>query len=182
MKALRMKNCEYLRRKVRNVIVCLGGTDRFGIGKGMVNVFDQVFQNIQITLITSQYAKKTYTSLHNNIAFMPMTVEIEKYLMKADMVITGGGLLKYESAYCCIPNAAISQTIEQDIETHSFVKEGLTYDLGMVKNFDKDNIVEKMTDFCSTSVREKIYFNAKQKFVTGSSRNLAKEIIQLNKR
>ena len=104
---------------------------------------------------------------------------MEKYLEKTDVVITGGGLTKYECAYSCIPNASLTQTVEQDEEVQTFANAGLTYYLGMAVNLDlkKDKVVKKLKEFISLNVRRSLFENGKNKFTTESTQTLVQAIL-----
>ena len=63
-------------------------------------------------------------------------VDVESLYAQADLIITGGGLVKYESAYCAIPNASLSQTELQGEDTRVLAAQDLTLDLGSWSAFD----------------------------------------------
>ena len=178
LKIIRLKNELVLKEEISNVLVFIGGNDRFNLGTEVVRVLDQIFSNLHINLITTQISEtKNIKSLNNHISYSPMTIEIEEQLKEADVVITGGGLFKYECAYCCLPNASLSQTIEQYNETKSFAAEGVTYNLGMAKDFDDLKLAKMLREFCSLQTRQKIHKNTKKKFITNSNENLVYPII-----
>lgn len=73
--------------------------------------------------------------------------DIEKLYAEADLIVTGGGLVKYESAYCGIPNVALSQTALQDQDTKILAARNLTYDLGMAEGFDVAKVAAQLARF-----------------------------------
>jgi spore coat polysaccharide biosynthesis predicted glycosyltransferase SpsG len=77
--------------------------------------------------------------------------DIEKLYAEADLIVTGGGLVKYESAYCAIPNVALSQTALQDQDTKILAARHLTHDLGMANGFDVARVAAQLAKFAGNS-------------------------------
>ena len=50
---------------------------------------------------------------------------------------------------------------EQYKETKSFAAEGVTYNLGMAKDFDDLKLAKMLREFCSLQTRQKIHKNTK---------------------
>jgi len=179
-KLLRLRNMNQFKDRVDKVLVFLGAADKHNTSFKMVNLLDKVLNNATISLITFQDQIQLHKSNYNNeIEYLPLSPDMGKYLEKTDVVITGGGLTKYECAYSCIPNASLTQTVEQDEEVQTFAKAGLTYYLGMAVNLDlqKDKVVKKLKDFFSLNVRRSIFENGKNKFTTESTQTLVQAIL-----
>ena len=179
-KLLRVKNMSQFKDRVDKVLVFLGAADKHNTSFKMVKLLDKVLNNATISLITVQDQIQLHNSKNNNeIEYLPLSSDMGKYLEKADVVITGGGLTKYECAYSCIPNASLTQTVEQDEEVQTFAKAGLTYYLGMAVNLDsqKDKVVKKIKEFISLNVRWSLYGNGKNKFTTESTQTLVQAIL-----
>ena len=65
----------------------------------------------------------------------PARPDIETLYARADLLVTGGGLVKYESAYCAIPSVSLSRTALQHQDTRELAARGLTLDLGTAADF-----------------------------------------------
>ena len=180
LRDLRMRNLSRFSDEMRNILVFIGGVDQDRAGEAVVRVLDDFFKGLQITLITNQVNQMEYESQHNEIKTITMSYDIDKYFNEANLIITGGGLTKYECAYCCVPNAAISQNDGQAIDTTILAKEGLTYDLGMAKDIEKDKegFTNRIKNLCSPKVRREIYEKTKEKFKTESTRNLVLAVLE----
>lgn len=77
--------------------------------------------------------------------------DIEKLYAEADLIVTGGGLVKYESAYCGIPNVALSQTALQDQDTKILAARHLTLDLGRASHFDVGDVAARLARFAGSA-------------------------------
>ena len=73
----------------------------------------KTYKNINVIHLTnhlSSFKHKRYKTINLN-------PDIEKHFETADIIINGGGLIKYEAAFCGIPSATLSTTIEQHEDT-----------------------------------------------------------------
>ena len=73
--------------------------------------------------------------------------DIEKLYAEADLIVTGGGLVKYESAYCGIPNVALPQTALQNQDTKILTARNLSFDLGMANRINVDAVAKRLASF-----------------------------------
>ncbi len=80
----------------------------------------------------------------NNFQMEKFTSNIEEVYKKVDLVISGGGLVKYESAFCSIPNFSLAVTKEQDDETTLFELNDLTYSIGNLYNFNIKHTIKRL--------------------------------------
>jgi spore coat polysaccharide biosynthesis predicted glycosyltransferase SpsG len=74
---------------------------------------------------------------------------VEDLYRDADFVVCGGGLVKYESAYCGVPNACVSQTGLQAEDTRRMAARGLTLDLGDADAFDPTGAGARLRAFAT---------------------------------
>lgn len=108
------------------------------------------------------------------------TPEMEKLYARADLVITGGGLAKYESAYCGIPNAALSQTALQHQDTRLLARRGLTLDLGMAAAFDHARVAGRLAGLARSAAALRAQRRAfRAQFDTDSGPRLAARLLAL---
>jgi spore coat polysaccharide biosynthesis predicted glycosyltransferase SpsG len=144
LKAIRVANLARSVRAIKNVLVFFSGRDT------KPNVLQMV---IEMTRIALPDAGISYIDSGSpiygpdSIRQVPFRPDIENLYSAADLIVTGGGLVKYESAYCDIPNVALSQTDLQDQDTKILAARNLTYDLGMVKDFDLPVASERLKRF-----------------------------------
>lgn len=115
-----------LNPEVENVLICMGGSDLHRAGPVLAGSAAQVFPAANIRLLTAEAS--AYSS--ERVEVLPLQAEVLPFLEQCDVLITGGGRLKYEACYLGIPNATLSQTQEQHEDTRIMADSGLTLDLG----------------------------------------------------
>ena len=128
---IRERNLTRERSTPRRLLVCLGGSDHHGVLPQLLQVLDGHFEDVDMTCLTN--APPVFRAKRNHLAFRPISNNIEAELAAADMVISGGGLLKYESAFCAIPNACLHQTDAQATESRQVIAQQLCVDLGLAE-------------------------------------------------
>ena len=182
LRDIRAKNIHTEKVEVQNIFIFIGGGDETNAGQKLVHIVDEIVSNKQIFLVDKNtFHQHTQQLAKNRVTYLPLISEIEKYYSNADIFITGGGLSKYEVAYCCIPNAAISQNEGQVVDTQIFAKENLTYDLGLVELLDSNPELVKFSiqEFLKKQTLKTIRRSAVEKFETSSSLELAKRLLKV---
>ncbi|OUR64361.1 hypothetical protein A9Q79_07980 [Methylophaga sp. 42_25_T18] len=182
LRDIREKNIHTEKLELQNIFIFIGGGDETNAGKKLVRIVDETVSNKQIFLVDKNTSRQHTQQLsRNSVTYLPLISEIEKYYSNADIFITGGGLSKYEVAYCCIPNAAISQNEGQAVDTQIFAKENLTYDMGLVELLDSNPELVKSSiqEFLKKQTLERIRRNAVEKFETSSTLKLAKQLLKV---
>ena len=162
---------------VKSVLFFGTGTNKnTKIFKDLPSILINKFPDIKIMHITNDpllIQSKSYTpkSLNNSI---------EEYFRQADAIVNGGGLIKYEAAFCGIPSATLSTTIEQHEDTKILAQKGLLYDLGCQHNYKKEEVEKRMVDFIMNS---NIRFDQNKKglkfFMPNSINNLIQKINEI---
>lgn len=112
-------------RETSNVLIAIGGHDRLSIGPHIADILS-LNKQYGVTLLGA------YSSLTNIKRYQHIirTQDMASLYEKADLVVSGGGLIKYESAYCGVPNIVVAQTPEQYAETLAFQNANLCYAVG----------------------------------------------------
>lgn len=108
-----------------NLLIAIGGHDRLSMGPYIADLF----------LLDNKYAVTLlgpYSSVKSNkkLLHFNRSNDMPSLYKKADLVVSGGGLIKYESAYCGIPNIVVAQTPEQFSETIEFEAVNLCHAVG----------------------------------------------------
>lgn len=181
---LREKNSRQFDHKITNVLLFFSGlSDLSAIGLQILKILDKQCKGLEINFITSSTTallESTKLLLNNKINLINPTYAIEELYSAANLVISGGGLTKYESAYCCIPCAVISINEGQHQETLNFEAAGLTYELSFFSTFNEQNFKIKLMQFMNDNLlRKQLYDNCVLKFNTHSSEKLADTILNL---
>ncbi len=120
--------------KVGNILVFIGGNDKDDIGLKVSKQLAVIFPAAIINFV-SRLKINTRVAEFSNIKIHCVQPTLDELLFNADVVVSGGGLLKYESIYCAIPNYAINQTHEQEMDTNILDDQNLTVNLGMSDNY-----------------------------------------------
>lgn len=174
-KKIRKMNLKRFREKTGNILLYISGiklNDKFSAN--IVNSASKVFHDSNITLVSQGNLKRLKDK--KNVKICEPIDDIEKLFVKSDAIICGGGMTKYEAAYCCIPNATVAINNEQYAETQEFKKKNLTFDLGFITD-SKDHLEQKLLDFKkSVETRKIIYENSRKYFGTDSAESLVRSI------
>ena len=94
-----------INKKLKKILVCLGGSS-YNLGnKALINYFKDT--SYMVTVIVGNEINKKNISQNNNINLIQNVKNISKLIWDADLVISGGGYLKIETAYLHTPMLVI---------------------------------------------------------------------------
>jgi spore coat polysaccharide biosynthesis predicted glycosyltransferase SpsG len=144
LRALRERNLALpIEHGIRRVLVFLSG------GHMGENLLPAVLGALDLPATEVTYLAPTAlaASRWQNASHVALTPDIESVYAQTDFVICGGGLTKYESAYCAIPNACLSLTTLQQADTQAMAAQNLTLDLGMAGDLDPRRLRRQIADF-----------------------------------
>ncbi|OUR83158.1 hypothetical protein A9Q82_03650 [Cycloclasticus sp. 46_120_T64] len=147
------------KRKVRvdveNILICLGGYDKYQVSgcllESVIRVFDQAFVLVllsdqdEISVLMSKYKNNT------NVKVEQPCSDVGSIMGDMDLLVSGGGMLKYEAGYCGIPNAALSQTQEQHQDSLVLQEHGVLLDLGLAGDFIAPQVEKELLAFSRQS-------------------------------
>ncbi|MBU2892942.1 hypothetical protein KO495_06340 [Colwellia sp. D2M02] len=181
--AIRQQNEQTPKSDINSIYIFIGGYDQSGAGIKLIGLLDSFLSNKQLFLVDKNCTLQRTTALeHNTLTYLPLNSTIENYYQDADFFITGGGLSKYEVAFCGIANAAISQNEGQAVDTKILANEGLTHDLGLTEqllnNTDIETVGAKLKKIISVAENQLLYQRSKALFKTNSTYELATHIIR----
>jgi spore coat polysaccharide biosynthesis predicted glycosyltransferase SpsG len=126
----------------RQVLVFIGGNDRSGVGPQLARAVSEAFGAARVVLV--QAAALAQPS--ERIQQLPLGPGLEPLLAASDLIIAGGGRLKYEACYCLAPCASVSQTAGQAEDTAQLAEQGLCVDLGLAERFEPAGIVRQVSE------------------------------------
>lgn len=179
---LREKNLLKSEDQIKNILLFLSGTEKtFNESKELLRIIDECFNNVSIDYLTSIDQPIGFISINNNTIQKHKPVyEIEKYYAETDLIISGGGMMNYESAYCCIPNLTFTQISEQQLETKNMEKENLTFEIGSLFDFNPKYTKERLQFFLNDrDFKLRFLHSTKHKFKTDSTLLLAERLMTL---
>lgn len=133
LRKIRLKNLAAAARPLRRVLVFFtGGDPNRAVLKEIVTATVAALPDSAVSYITKD--GRPLGGLNGARLLSPRS-DIEQLYARNDFIVTGGGLVKYESAYCGIPNASLSQTALQYQDTGILAARNLTLDLGRADRF-----------------------------------------------
>lgn len=143
LRGLRIRNLATPPESIRNILVFLGGA---GIDDGMLA---RVVEAVALPGTTVTYLTRDGRSVVDAPGAIAQAVapDMERAYAAADLVVSGGGLVKYESAYCGIANACLSLTPLQEDDTQAMAARDLTLDLGPLHRFDRARVRDALSAF-----------------------------------
>lgn len=150
-------NCEKKQIKswVENVLILSGGTDRYDILNQILGKIDnKKYQQIDVVcgMYYLKYSElKERYSQTENIYFHQAVSNIEKYMQKADIVISAGGTTLYELCACGTPTISYALADNQLENVKKFAEDGIIDYAGDVRI---DNVVENIE-----TLLEKYHYN-----------------------
>jgi spore coat polysaccharide biosynthesis predicted glycosyltransferase SpsG len=147
---IRERNLKASKREVRDVLLLIGG---FQGNAAPVNVLlrglDRACRNASIRLVRPPGVDPTRLAAleRNDLELMEPTPFVERLYAEADLVVSGGGLVKYESIYCAISNLSFSRTPKQREDSAKLEACGLTREPGMLHAMDPARVAEEIAAF-----------------------------------
>ncbi|HSY75605.1 MAG TPA: hypothetical protein VK890_02040 [Bacteroidia bacterium] len=178
LKKIREKNLYSHHGDIRNILVMIGGYDKFSVGKEVVKCIDTIISGTTISLLGNTQAPEKDSVKNNELKIIPFCNNIETVYSTTDIAITGGGVSKYESIYCCIPNGSVSQNTEEYADSLYFDRLKLNKIIGTSYNFNHEKVTATIKELFTLPCRKQLIDNCKKAFDTDSLANLVNEILQ----
>lgn len=125
-----------------NVLVFIGGHDQYGLGPQLAQVAADQFPSARVRCVQSEPPVIS----GGRIEHVPLGPDLSGLLAAADLVLAGGGRVKYEAAYCLLPCASLSQTSGQAEDTAELAERGLCVDLGACASFDAAKVAAQLEE------------------------------------
>ena len=135
---------------IKNILIFISGSASFESGINIIFALDNVVHNKNIWWLTSTV--KDMNLKNNTLTKIDYTNDMYNLYKDVDIVISGGGLSKYEAGFCMIPNATISQTEMQQQDTDILAKHRLCFDLGIAEDINQVKLQESLSQFFKIEV------------------------------
>jgi spore coat polysaccharide biosynthesis predicted glycosyltransferase SpsG len=137
--------------EVQSILIFVGGTDLYAVGEDLARAASEVFSRASIQWIMSGAAPER--PLPRNVTCLPLQPSLTPLLASADLLLSGGGRLKYEAGFALVPNAALSQTPLQAADTAILAEVGVTWDLGQASHFDALTLARRLAPLAQLEIR-----------------------------
>jgi spore coat polysaccharide biosynthesis predicted glycosyltransferase SpsG len=173
---LRKANENVQHNDIRKVLVFLGGAfyDIKFIAE-LIREINYALPQAEVLFIGSDYIPPTcrYT-------LIKPTFDIENLLANADVVINGGGIMKYEASFALVPTASFSTTPLQREDSKILASYHAHYDLGPLDQTGKADIFKNLRYFLlNDNVRKNLIQANKKNYLNNPTQNLINNINQL---
>ena len=162
-------------RRVKKVLIFFGGINlEKSFYVEIVNLIKEIDSNIGVFVISNKLEL-----VMDNVVILKPTFKIENYLENIDVIINGGGLIKYEGIFCKIPSVTFSNTELQYEDTVILESKNVVYNLGLIENVFKNKgfLKKKLLRFVNDpELRHEIFKNSETIFNINSIDNIVKKI------
>ena len=165
--------------EIKSILLFVGGSDLHHIGPDLLRLIDNNVSGKQCVYISNNASD--FPECKNSWKSMKPTQKLEKVLSKTDLLICGGGFVKYEAAFCKIPVISVNQTFDQWEESTFVEKHGLLLNCGIGNKFDEQEFVAALKKVQTTDYLKRFRQHTEKKFSTNSGNQLAKAILALAK-
>jgi spore coat polysaccharide biosynthesis predicted glycosyltransferase SpsG len=181
LKNTREKRLGSFTPELKKVLIFVGGVDLHNVSARLLQASERAFDSAEIRFVLPQTSKIKVLIKPGRAGtkILSSVPDLSILLADSDLVICGGGKLKYDAAFACIPSACLSQSEGQDQDTVLLEKAGLTHNLGMAAGARPDSLYEKLLALRSDSFREKQFQVGKEKFFSDSAENAANIVVNI---
>lgn len=179
---LRPRSVERRRRgAIRNLLIAIGGADPKRLAARLVRILRNDHSDICLRVIAANEADSAdlTTGFAPGSLVLPRQPDLSEPLLWADAAITGGGLIKYESAFMGVPAAAVSQNEGQAGESRALTRAGLVFDLGLADDRSDEELSGALHRFfADDDLRDGLATRMRETFPADPSAHAARAIIE----
>ena len=171
-----------IKKKVKNILVCLGGGDEFNITTRVVNVLDSI-SDVQGTIILGaafqgeQELKRTFKKVKNQFTVEKDVKNMSQHLLNTDIAICAGGLTLYELAITGTPALIIPMNGHQIENAQTFEKAGSVIGTDLYTMVTDEQIKEKIIILMNDNSKRKEMSIAGKKVTDGRGAERIAKII-----
>lgn len=165
---------------VRNLFVAIGGSDPKGIAARLVAILRDKHSDLCLHALSPDGdLSAMLAEFADGSRVLPRQPDLSEQFVWADAVVSGGGLIKYESAYMGVPCAAIAQNVGQDGESKAFAGAGLVFDLGLADDVSDEQLAGDLDSFLSDAqMREAMTSRMREAFPADPAAHAARAILE----
>lgn len=170
---------------VRHLLIAIGGSDPKRIAARLVGILRRRHVEICLRVIAANEDDLAIPidDFASGSAMLPRQPDLSEQLVWADATITGGGLIKYESAFMAVPAAAISQNEGQAGETRALERAGLVFDLGLADERSDGEVADALDAFLGdAALRNGLAKRMRETFPADPTAQAARAILEAVRR
>lgn len=167
---------------IKRVLMFFSGAPNVdNIVKRSILALDVIGAEFQVVVVTAAPILGLDDLRHITVVPREPVLQFERLLAEADAVVCGGGLLKYEAAYCGLPTAVSSVTPLQQADTELLAVRGIVLDLGLAASPSSAFEATAAAFVLNAGLRRQLAKAATAAFATDATRHLAGELLRLGK-
>lgn len=169
--------------KIKNVLVTLGGSDRFNLTPKILNVLDTIEEDFNITAVIGHFFNNV-PEIQNTVKKMSKKAELiynssqmTDLMLSSDLAITGGGTTLYELAATGTPAFAFCLADNQVKNVKGMAKTGTVIDMGWGNEWKAENLYKEINELINDYIPRKKMSKLGQKLVDGKGNQRVSDII-----
>jgi len=173
------------RGPIRNLLIAIGGSDPKRIAERLIRILRERNADMCLWVVAADDADlgSGLADFAPGSRVLPRQPDLSEQLVWADACITGGGLIKYESAFMGVPAAAISQNEGQAGESRALSGAGLVFDLGLADERSDEELASALDRFFANRVlRHGLAGRMQEAFPPDPSAHAARAIVEAVRR
>ena len=166
---------------VSNLLIAVGGADLKRIAARLIRILRANHTDLCVRIIAANDddLSDDLRDFGHGSGVLPRQRDLADQFLWADACISGGGLIKYESAFMGVPAAAISQNEGQAEETIAFSGAGLVHDLGLAESRTDEELEIAIDTFLADEIdRGNMIDKCREAFPADPSANAAAAILE----
>jgi spore coat polysaccharide biosynthesis predicted glycosyltransferase SpsG len=157
------------------LLILIGSGDPTHLVTKLIEALNSVEYCFKIRVLTAN-SIKVHTK--HQLEIYPLQRNINLFYQWADMLITSGGLAKYEAAFVHKPAVVFSQTVGEQAETLDFAKAALCFDFGRAQAFDGTVFADNFTRLLHDVKTRRLAYKHSQKMFKEDSAGRAAQFVQ----
>ena len=166
---------------INNLLVAIGGSDPNGIAARVIGILHRHHRSLCLRALAPNDPELAamLADFAVGSGILPRQPNLSEQFLWADAAITGGGLIKYESAFMAVPAAAIAQNEGQAGESKAFERAGLVFDLGLADEVSDEDLARSLGRFLfDQAARDTMTVNMRAAFPPDPTTHAAQAILQ----
>lgn len=167
----RRKNTYKVRKSIRTVTVCMGGSDRRNVTFRVLKALNGSVHDFEIYVILSssffdrEIVKEFTDGLRKKVYAFYDTKNIYDFLKKADIAVTSGGNVHIERLILGVPGLVVCQSQRENEIANRINKDHVTVNLGTYKDAREKDILKAFDAMvCDYEGRQRMSKNGRRHF------------------
>ena len=175
-------------KKVKNILITLGGTDSFNLTPKILKILDRISQDFKITAVIGPFFKniveieKTTKEINKKVELIYDSHKMSEIMLASDLAITGGGTALYELAATGTPALAFCLADNQLKNMKGMGKCGTVVNLGWGTKIEQDGVRREVVKLINNrALREAMSKNGQELVDGNGASRVSKFIYQILK-